>query len=128
MTQPAACPGAILVVDDNDLVRNAVKLFLEGAGYTVIVADDAALGLAFFKQYRAGIALLLTDVVMPNMSGLDLADRVLELDGKLPVLFMSGSANHADRGYGCVAKPFRGSDLVARIGAALQSPPDMFWP
>jgi len=112
-------PGAILVVDDDASIRKIVKAFLEAAGYTVIVAMDGEVGLACFHQNRTTIALLLTDVMMPNMNGLDLADRVLELDGKLPVLFMSGTSN-ADRGYGCVEKPFRGSELLARVGAVLQ--------
>jgi CheY-like chemotaxis protein len=112
--------GAILVVDDDPGVRGVVKAFLEGAGYTVVTAADGADGLTFFKRHQPAIALILTDVAMPNMDGLDLADRVLELDGKLPILFMSGSAHHADRGFGCMAKPFRGTDLLARVGAVLK--------
>ena len=113
-------PGTILVVDDDASIRRVVKAFLEAAGYTVVIARDGELGLDCFKQNRATIALLLTDIVMPNMNGLDLADRVLELDEKLPVLFMSGTAGNADRGYGCVKKPFRGSELLARVVAVLQ--------
>ena len=112
--------GAILVVDDDDSVRILVTTFLERAGYTVIGANDGAAGLDFFHQNRPAIALLLTDVAMPNMNGPDLADRVLELDGKLPVLFMSGTAGDADRGWGCVKKPFMGSELLSKVGAALQ--------
>jgi FixJ family two-component response regulator len=56
------------------------------------------------------------------MNGLDLADRVLEIDRDLPVIFMSGTAADVDRGYGCVAKPFQGSELIAIIGTALQRP------
>jgi len=121
--RPEKYAGAILVVDDDDSVRMVVQAYLEAAGYTVISASDGVLGLAYFKQNRNGISLLLTDVAMPNMSGLDLADRVLELDGTLPVLFMSGTAERADRGYGCVAKPFRCSDLVTRVGEALERQP-----
>jgi DNA-binding response OmpR family regulator len=112
--------GAILVVDDDAAVRGMVKAFLEGAGYTVVTAADGADGLTFFKRHQSVIALILTDVAMPNMNGLDLADRVLELNAELPILFMSGSAHHADRGFGCMAKPFRGADLLARIGAMLK--------
>jgi CheY-like chemotaxis protein len=120
MMLPNDRPGAILVVDDDDFVRKLVKAFLERAGYTVISATDGAAGLDFFRQNRPAIALLLTDVAMPNMNGLDLADRVLELDGKLPVLFMSGTAGGADRGWGCVQKPFMGAELLDKVGAALQ--------
>ena len=112
--------GAILVVDDDEGVLGLVKAFLEGAGYTVVTAADGADGLTFFERHQAAIALILTDVAMPNLNGLDLADRVLEINGKLPILFMSGSAHHADRGCGCMAKPFRGSDLLDRVGAVLK--------
>ncbi|MGO9257147.1 MAG: response regulator transcription factor [Bryobacteraceae bacterium] len=118
--RPDDHPGAILVVDDDDFVRMLVKAFLERAGYTVLSATDGASGLDFFHQNRPAIALLLTDVAMPNMNGLDLADRVLEIDRKLPVLFMSGTAGDADRGWGCVKKPFLGSELLAKVGAALR--------
>ena len=64
--------------------------------------------------------MLLT--AMPNMNGLDFADRVLDFDKRLPVLFMSGTANNADLGYGCVEDPFSGSELLARVGAVLQRP------
>jgi DNA-binding response OmpR family regulator len=115
--------GVILVVEDNDAIRTAVKVYLEAAGYIVICATDGAVGLDCFQQNRAAITMLLTDVMMPNMNGMDLADRVLELDGNLPVLFMSGTANNADRGYGCIAKPFRRAELLARVGVAMQRQP-----
>lgn len=113
-------PRAILLVDDNDSIRGLVKSTLESAGYAVLEAADGAVGLAFFEQHLPEIALLLTDVAMPRMDGLELADRVLELNQELPVLFMSGTAHDADRGYGCVAKPFQGAELLARVGAVLQ--------
>jgi len=113
-------PCGILVVDDNDDIREMVKTTLEAAGYAVSVAADGVSGLAFFQQNRLAVALLLTDVAMPQMNGLELADRVLDLDNQLPILFMSGADVAADRGYGCVAKPFQGSELIARVGVALQ--------
>lgn len=112
----------ILVVDDQDDIRNVVRRLLESAGYTVIVADDGAIGLAAFRQNRTAIALVLTDVTMPNMNGLDLADRVLELDAKLPVLFMTGNDSYPDRGYGCVSKPFKGRELLDSVEAVLERP------
>ena len=125
---PYMCPdenrGAILVVDDDDSIRQLVKACLENAGYTVFAASDGEIGLAFFKQQQKQIALLLTDVLMPNMNGIDLADRILELDGMLPVIFMSGSAC-PDRGNGCLSKPFRTSELVAKVGTVLAALPSV---
>lgn len=92
----------ILVVDDDLEIRALVKFFLERAGYAIATATDGEDGLNVFRSGRPRIALLLTDVRMPNMNGFDLADRVLELDSELPVLFMSGDASNASRGLGCV--------------------------
>ena len=69
----------------------------------------------FFLQRQSSISLVLTDVMMPNMNGFDLADRVLEFDSRLPVLFMSGSTPNASRGFGCVPKPFNGAELIGRV-------------
>jgi two-component system response regulator ResD len=105
----------ILVVDDDLQIRALVKIFLEQAGYAVATAGDGEDALNVFRSNRSRIALVLTDVRMPNMNGFDLADRVLELDSELPVLFMSAEAWNASRGLGCVAKPFTAVELIGRV-------------
>jgi len=112
--------GTILIVDDNLDVRAFAQVFLEHAGYSVVTAADGEEGLRYYETHRSSIALLLTDVTMPNMNGLELADRVLGLDSQLPVLFMSGDTWSADRGFGCVAKPFRPAQLVERVSRVLK--------
>src|SRR4051794_18226934 len=82
----------ILVVDDNAAIRSFVKTALVKSGYEVHTAADGEQGLVCFERNRPTIALLLTDVIMPNMNGLELADRVLERCAHVPVLFMSGDA------------------------------------
>ncbi len=119
MRQPDRLATAILVVDDDDSIVELVKAFLENAGHAVFVAGDGDAGLALFQQHQPAISLVLTDVEMPRMNGLDMADRILRLDSDLPVLFMSGANAAANRGYGCVAKPFHAADLLARVGCAL---------
>jgi CheY-like chemotaxis protein len=113
----------ILVVDDDRSIRRLVGTVLEHAGYTVLVAADGVEGVSVFRQYQPDIALLLTDVMMPNMNGFDLADCVLSLESELPVLFISGNAQQADRGHGCIAKPFTPAALVSRVRQALNTPP-----
>ena len=113
--------GTILIVDDNLAIRAFAKVFLEHAGYSVVTAADGEEGLRSYEMHQPSIVLLLTDVRMPNMNGLDLADRVLQFDSQLPVLFMSGDAWSADRGFGCVAKPFRSVDLVERVSRVLSA-------
>jgi DNA-binding response OmpR family regulator len=95
--------------------------FLENAGYPVVTAADGEEGLLYYETHQSNIVLLLTDVMMPNMNGLELADRVLRLDSQLPVLFMSGDAWGADRGFGSVVKPFKSAELVARVNQVLDA-------
>jgi CheY-like chemotaxis protein len=87
------------------------------------VAADGVEGLSVFKQHQSDIALLITDVMMPNMNGFDLADCVLQLDSQMPVIFVSGNIQGADRGHGCIAKPFTRAALVSRARQALNMPP-----
>jgi len=111
----------VLVVEDNLAIRALTKTFLEGAGYAVATAADGDSGFNFFKQHRSRIALLLTDVRMPNMNGFELADRILELDAEFPILFMSATTWNADRGLGCVAKPFTAVELLSKVRQGLEA-------
>jgi len=113
--------GTILIVDDNLDVCASARAFLEHAGYSVVTAADGAEALQCYEIHQSSIVLLLTDVTMPRMNGLDLADRVLRIDSRLPVLFMSGDSWNADRGFGCLAKPFRPAELVERVSGALNA-------
>ena len=84
--------GTILVVDDNADVRGLAKRILEIAGYTVITAADGEEGLRCYEKHRSSIVLLLTDVVMPNIGGFELAERVLGMDSQVSVVLMSGDS------------------------------------
>ena len=120
--EPDKSRQTILVVDDNCAIRTLVKIFLEFEGYAVLVAENAETAIKLYKEHQSTVALLLTDVVMPNMNGLELADHLLRWTPQLPILFMSGSED-ASRGFGCVAKPFTGTGLIRRVGEVLESLP-----
>lgn len=109
----------ILVVEDIPAILTLVKHYLEEAGFIVITAEDGLQGLVTYTRHSSAIKLLLTDVDMPNMTGTEMADRVLRQNPDLPILFMSGNAPSADRGWGCIAKPFRCAELLARVRIAL---------
>jgi CheY-like chemotaxis protein len=111
-------PETILVVEDNFDIRAMARTFLENAGYTVVTASDGEEGLRVYKRYQSGIGLLLTDVTMPKMNGLELVDRVLKLDSQQPVLFMSGNAPRVN-GFGCVTKPFSSVELLDKVSQVL---------
>jgi signal transduction histidine kinase/ActR/RegA family two-component response regulator len=116
----------ILVVEDQAGVRQMVVQLLETLGYTVIAAASPTEALRLAEERDSGLSLLLTDVVMPSMSGRELADRLQRKFGALPVLFVSGYADDEVLRYGVaqgtadlLPKPFTPNELAERVRAAL---------
>jgi DNA-binding response OmpR family regulator len=105
----------VLVVDDNTGVRSAVAAMLQKSGYTVYTAADGRQGLICFELHQSRVTLLLTDITMPNMDGMELARRVLERQSGLPVLFMSGGADDRSNGFEVLRKPFTSDELLAAV-------------
>jgi CheY-like chemotaxis protein len=99
---------------------------LDGLGYTVLAAAGTAEAITLAEAHGAKIHLLITDVVMPEMNGRDLAARLQKLYPDLKVLFMSGYtanviAHHGvlENGVHFIQKPFSRRDLAARVREAL---------
>lgn len=113
--------GTILVVDDNPDVRHLAKRLLETAGHSVITAADGAQALRLYAQHQEGIVLLLTDVTMPNIGGLELANCVRGMNSQIPVLFMSGDVSSAYLGAQLIEKPFRPADLIETVDRVLHA-------
>src|SRR3954453_24240217 len=86
---PAARPLVVLV-EDEELIRRLLERVLESAEYEVLVAANGEQALRMMDKRVGEIAVLLTDLVMPGMSGLDLARAARERQPDLPVLCMSG--------------------------------------
>jgi two-component system cell cycle sensor histidine kinase/response regulator CckA len=112
----------VLVAEDEASVRKSVRIFLERAGYTVIEAPDGVEALAAFERAADEIGMLLTDVMMPQMGGRELAMKIMELRPDLPVVFMSGFLRDPevlrmvnDRRVRFLAKPFDVDALVATV-------------
>jgi hypothetical protein len=128
--QPGARPvdgtETVLVVEDEELVRDTTRRILERHGYTVVTASHADDALAIVEADAGKIDLLLTDVVMPDVSGRVLAERVVALAPNLPVVYMSGYTDAAVEYHGVLRdertylrKPFTPAELLDVIRATL---------
>ena len=129
--EPAAGPHlsgseTVLLVEDEDVVRSLVTEMLEGAGYSVIVASDAAEAETLASSHEARIDLLMTDVVMPGLSGPELAQRLLAVRPAMRVLFTSGYTEDAvaadsalAHGTAFLSKPFSAGDLAEKLRGLL---------
>jgi CheY-like chemotaxis protein len=80
----------VLLVDDDETIRTVLGAMLRTLGYQVLVAEDGISGLQVAEQNRGEITLLLTDLTMPRMGGIELAARIEEESPATRVLFMSG--------------------------------------
>ena len=122
---PAAAPAGgtetVLVVEDEPLVRILARKILEQAGYRVLVAASGTAALQLAEQHDGAIHLLLTDVVMPEMSGRELVRRLTERLSDVRVVYMSGYADEAvDRPF--IQKPFTRDELARVVREALDAP------
>ncbi len=122
----AAGTETVLVVDDEESVRKLVARILSGAGYRVLQASGAGEAVLMTERHVGEIDLLLTDVVMPQLSGMSLAERLTKIDPTLRVLYMSGYTGALLEQQGLampqaqlVQKPFNNDDLARRVRAAL---------
>jgi signal transduction histidine kinase/CheY-like chemotaxis protein len=116
----------ILVVDDEELVRSLTARLLRRQGYQVTEVESPQAALERLRTDCARFALLLTDVVMPEMSGVELAAHARELDPGLPVVFMSGYDPGLLGGIeapSLLQKPFTPAQLSEAIERALASAP-----
>ena len=116
----------VLAVEDEELVRKVVSKFLDKFGYTVLVAANGEEALRICREHKGPIHLLLTDVVMPGLSGKELATQLRELRPELKVLFMSGYTDNAivkhgilEDGIAFVQKPFTHQALVWKVREVL---------
>ncbi len=119
-TKPPRGSETVLLVEDEKSVCITTQIFLEDLGYNVLVAEDPKKALLLAAEHRGEIHLLITDVIMPGMSGRDLANRLTELRPAIKRLFMSGFTADViarrgvlDEGVNFLSKPF-GRDALAR--------------
>jgi two-component system cell cycle sensor histidine kinase/response regulator CckA len=127
--EPVAGCETVLVVEDNEAVRTAISRILRRAGYSVLEAEGAADARALCSDASRVIHLLITDVVMPQVSGPDLAFELSALRPELRVLFMSGYSGNAITRHGVLRegltflqKPFSPTSVTHAVREVLASP------
>ena len=108
----------VLVVDDELPICNLIRQILLSNGYAVLSASTGEEALSVFYKERQRIGCLLTDCRMPGMSGPQLAERLIQLNPALPVIFMSG-ADAGLEGYPFLSKPFTPAQIIECLGNVL---------
>jgi two-component system cell cycle sensor histidine kinase/response regulator CckA len=122
--EPRESKGVVLVVDDEPIVLRLASAVLAEAGYRPVVAESAAVGFDRYLELRPDLSLVLLDVVMPGGNGLELAERIRQLDPTLKILVMSGYSDlqlevQARKRYPFIRKPFLRDDLLKRTAEVL---------
>jgi PAS domain S-box-containing protein len=130
---PALMPcgsETILVAEDDEAVRGIVRVTLESLGYTVLSARHGAEAVQICRAYQGAIDLLMTDVVMPRMSGRQLADLIAHLRPSIKTLYVSGYTDDAVVRHGVLEadmafmqKPFTPAALSRKLREVLESAP-----
>jgi two-component system, cell cycle sensor histidine kinase and response regulator CckA len=134
-TVPPASPEAprgtetVLLAEDEQDVREVAREFLESGGYTVLEARDGAEALEIAARHDGAIDLLVTDMVMPRMTGQDLAGRLQQKRASLRVIYMSGYSEHAaaeaaqgDSSMRLLTKPFSRTAILRLVRQLLNEP------
>ena len=118
--------GTILLVEDDSAVREVTQSTLEGYGYKVITAENGEQALNYYKKNGDGIDLLLTDVIMPVMSGKELSNKLRKINKELKILFFSGYTDNAivhhgvlDKEVNFLQKPYSNVELAKKVKALL---------
>jgi two-component system, cell cycle sensor histidine kinase and response regulator CckA len=130
--EPSSLRGqeTVMVVEDEDSVRELVRQVLEGHGHAVLTARHGRDALLMAERYERPIDLLVTDVVMPEMGGGELVERLVARRPDLKVLYMSGYTNDEvlrrgvpEGGTSFLHKPFTADELMRRVREVLEAAP-----
>jgi len=123
---PPAGTETILLVEDDEAILNLGKMILENLGYTVLAAQTPVDAIRLAEVHPGDLHLLITDVVMPEMNGRELAERLSAIRPNLKCLYMSGYTADViahrgiiDEGVSFIQKPFLSDDFAARVRQVL---------
>jgi two-component system cell cycle sensor histidine kinase/response regulator CckA len=118
----------VLLVDDEEYVRDLASRFLEHAGYSVIAAADARMALDLYRKKRSNISLVILDLIMPKIGGMQCLEELLKIEPSLKVLIASGYSDADNKeeliqagAKGFVEKPFQIAELLQALRDALDT-------
>ncbi|ESZ22017.1 response regulator [Mesorhizobium sp. L48C026A00] len=111
----------LLIVEDDESVRTLAARALERAGHMIDIAADGAQGLALIRAARGGYDLVVSDIRMPEMDGIQMAKAAASLFPAMKILLMTGYADQRERAeeLNVVQKPFTLAEIRARVEQAL---------
>jgi CheY-like chemotaxis protein len=127
---PASAPGelgTILVVDDDAGIQSIARRALASRGYRVLTASNGVEGVGLYQQHASQISLIVMDMTMPQMSGIEALKHIREMGSKVPVLLSSGynvdpdgvEARHFN---GFLEKPYDIDELLDAVEKAVSGP------
>ena len=121
--------GVILIVDDEQTIRDVTRRMLEKFGFSVLTADDGSHGVEVFREAAQDVAAVLLDMTMPNMSGAEAFHAIRAIHPTVPILLTSGfseqEATHQFGGAdlaGFIQKPYRPAELLQKIKGIIAAP------
>jgi DNA-binding response OmpR family regulator len=119
---PAHGSETVLLIEDDSSLRDLVCEILEGAGYTVLVADNGTKALRITEEYAGPIHLIVTDVIMPGPTGRHTAETIRAARSEVEILYMSGYTTEAIGKHGVLSpgarflgKPFTTEDILRKV-------------
>jgi len=129
--EPHGGQETILVVEDEEMIRNLARQTLEEKGYSVMTAASGAEALSLCRDFQGHLALVLTDVVMPLISGTELAQRIAFLQPQAKFVYMSGYTEDSIVRRGVLEhqvhflqKPFSPASLANKVREVLDERPN----
>ena len=116
--------ATILVAEDEPIIRNLLNLILTKSGYNVLSATDGQEALQIASEHDYGIDMLVSDIQMPGMTGVELAKELERFRPNLPILLMSGFSQGMlilETGWSFLEKPFFPSAMLQKVSESLHA-------